>query len=99
MVLFDVRHSSLRQHSGATLAATFRAAQCIKRRVLDLQPTCRVLLCTTMKAEDVTDTLNMALKASGLDQVYIGHRTRLLSDNGWSYISGDLATWLKDHKI
>jgi putative transposase len=56
-------------------------------------------LCTTMKAEDVTETLNLALQASGLDQVNIAHRPRLLSDNGSSYISGDLATWLDDHNI
>lgn len=56
-------------------------------------------LCTTMKAEDVTGTLNMALQASGLDQVHVVHRPRLLSDNGSSYISGDLAEWLNDRKI
>ena len=56
-------------------------------------------LCTTMKAEDVTETPNLALQASGLDQVNIAHRPRLLSDNGSSYISGDLATWLDDHNI
>ena len=56
-------------------------------------------LCTTMKAEDVAETLNLALQASGLDQVNIAHRPRLLSDNGSSYISGDLATWLDDHNI
>jgi putative transposase len=39
-------------------------------------------LCTTMKAEDVTDTLELALQASGLDQVNVAHRPRLLSDNG-----------------
>jgi putative transposase len=39
-------------------------------------------LCSTMKAEDVTATLNLALKASGLDQAkVIHHRPRLLSDN------------------
>ena len=32
MVLFDVRRTSRRQQSGATLALTLRAAQCIKRR-------------------------------------------------------------------
>jgi transposase InsO family protein len=53
-------------------------------------------LCTTMKAEDVTETLNLALKASGLDQVHVVHRPRLLSDNGPSYISGYLAKWLGD---
>src|SRR5215470_13671998 len=31
-------------------------------------------LCTTMKAEDVTDTLDMALKASGIDTARVLHR-------------------------
>ena len=56
-------------------------------------------LCVTMKAQDVTDTLDLALAKSGLDQVNVGHRPRLLSDNGASYISGDLAEWLDDKKI
>ena len=37
-------------------------------------------LCSTMKAEDVTATLDLALTASGLDQVKVRHRPRLLSD-------------------
>ena len=53
-------------------------------------------LCTTMKAGDVTDTLELALQASGCDQVNVAHKPRLLSDNGASYISGDLAEWLDD---
>jgi len=53
-------------------------------------------LCTTMKAEDVTDTLTMALQASGCDRANVVHTPRLLSDNGSSYIAGDLADWLKD---
>ena len=56
-------------------------------------------LCATMKAQDVTDTLDLALAKIGLDQVNVGHRPRLLSDNGASYISGDLAEWLDDKKI
>jgi putative transposase len=52
-------------------------------------------LCTGMKAEDVTDTLEVALQASGLEQVEVAHRPRLLSDNGSSYISADLASWLE----
>jgi putative transposase len=56
-------------------------------------------LCVTMKAQDVTDTLDLALAKSGLDQINVGHRPRLLSDNGASYISGDLAEWLDDKKI
>lgn len=51
-------------------------------------------LCTTMKAEDVTDTLEDALVASGCDAATVVHKPRLLSDNGSSYISGDLAKWL-----
>jgi len=51
-------------------------------------------LCTTMKAGDVTDTLELALQASGCDQVAVRHKPRLLSDNGASYISGELAEWL-----
>jgi transposase InsO family protein len=39
-------------------------------------------LCTTMKAEDVTDTLELALKASGCDQATVVHKPRLMSDNG-----------------
>ena len=53
-------------------------------------------LCTNMKAEDVTDTLELALQASGCDQVHVVHKPRLLSDNGSSYVSGDLAEWLND---
>ena len=51
-------------------------------------------LCTSMQASDVTDTLELALQASGCDQVNVRHRPRLLSDNGPCYISGDLAEWL-----
>jgi transposase InsO family protein len=38
-------------------------------------------LCTTMKVEDVTATLDLALKVSGLDHAKVIHRPRLLSDN------------------
>jgi len=53
-------------------------------------------LCTNMKAGDVTDTLELALQASGCDQANVVHKPRLLSDNGSSYISSDLAEWLDD---
>jgi putative transposase len=52
-------------------------------------------LCTTMRAEDVTGTLDAALEASGCDNARVVHKPRLLSDNGSSYISGDLARWLQ----
>ncbi len=48
-------------------------------------------LCATMQASDVMETLDLAFTASGLDQVKVRHRPRLLSDNGSSYIAGDLA--------
>jgi len=53
-------------------------------------------LCATMKASDVTDTLQLALTASGCDTARVVHKPRLLSDNGSSYLSGDLAEWLAD---
>ena len=56
-------------------------------------------LCTSMTAEDVTDTLDLALQASGLDRATVVHRPRLLSDNGSSYISADLAKWLDGHDM
>lgn len=51
-------------------------------------------LCATMKTSDVTDTLKLALQASGCDQVMVRHKPKLLSDNGASYVSGELADWL-----
>jgi transposase InsO family protein len=56
-------------------------------------------LCTTMKAEDVTATLDRALRTSGLHEATPVPRPRLLSDNGSSYIAGDLAKWLGDRSI
>jgi len=56
-------------------------------------------LCGTMKVGDVTETLNMALQASGLDHATVVSRPRLLSDNGPSYISADLADWLAKQNI
>jgi RNA-directed DNA polymerase len=53
-------------------------------------------LCATMHASDVTATLDLALTASGLDHMTVAHRPRLLSDNGASYVAGDLAQWLED---
>jgi transposase InsO family protein len=52
-------------------------------------------LCITMRAEDVTDTLELALKASGCDQATVQHKPKLLSDNGPSYIAGELAEWIQ----
>ena len=54
-------------------------------------------LCTNMTADDVTATLKLALEASGCNRANVVHKPKLLSDNGSSYISGDLAEWLEDH--
>jgi transposase InsO family protein len=48
-----------------------------------------------MKADDVAETLKLVLEASGCDRANVIHKPRLLSDNGLSYISGDLAEWLE----
>ena len=56
-------------------------------------------LCTTMRAKDVTDTIELALTASGCDRAVVQHKPRLLSDNGSCYISSDLAEWLEEQKM
>jgi transposase InsO family protein len=56
-------------------------------------------LCTSMRVEDVTETLNLALTASGCAQAHVRHKPRLLSDNGPSYVASDLAEWLNKQKI
>ena len=54
-------------------------------------------LCTTMKAKDVADTLDLALKASGCNQAKVVHKPRLLSDNGASYVAKELAQYLDEN--
>ena len=64
-------------------------------------------LCTNMRAEDVTDTLDLALAASGCDSATVLHKPRLLSDNpvlsfaegGPCYIAGDLAEYIEANKM
>jgi transposase InsO family protein len=43
--------------------------------------------------------LELALQASGLDDVTVKHRPRLMSDNGPSYIANDLSKWLGEHDV
>ncbi len=56
-------------------------------------------LCTSMKVDDVTDTLDLALAASGCDKVKVENRPRLLSDNGPCYVATDLGEWLGKRAI
>ena len=56
-------------------------------------------LFTTMSADDVTKTLDMALEKTGIRSVKIKQRPRLLSDNGPCYISKKLKQYLSDHSM
>jgi transposase InsO family protein/transposase-like protein len=56
-------------------------------------------LSTTMATTDVQDTLDIALGWTGVTQVKVQHRPRLLSDNGPCYVSQALKDYLHDHKI
>ena len=56
-------------------------------------------LSPTMGATDVTETLDEALAITGVDQVKVKHRPRLLSDNGPAYVSGELREYLGDRRM
>jgi putative transposase len=56
-------------------------------------------LSPTMGATDVTETLDEALAITGVDQVKIKHRPRLLSDNGSAYLSGELRDYLDERRM
>jgi transposase InsO family protein len=51
-------------------------------------------LCSSMSAWDVSATLDEALAFTGMDQVRVKHKPRLLSDNGPSYVAAELKTYL-----
>ena len=48
-----------------------------------------------MRAEDVTNPLDMGLAASGCGQPHVHHRPRMLSYNGPSYIAPELADYIE----
>ena len=50
-------------------------------------------LCTTMKAADVTDTLDLALETSGCDNATVVHKPRLLSELPMSCATGSSNHW------
>ncbi len=56
-------------------------------------------LCTTMAATDVQDILDESIAFTGVDQVKVKHRPRLLSDNGPCYLSNKLAEYMEDHEM
>ncbi len=53
----------------------------------------------TMRVEDVTETLDLARAATGVDRVRVEHKPRLLSDNGPCYVAKDLAAYLREHGL
>lgn len=57
------------------------------------------LLTGTMSAEDVKNTLDLAVTKTGVSGVKVRHRPRLLSDNGPCYLAGDLKKYLAKHGI
>jgi transposase InsO family protein len=56
-------------------------------------------LFSSMTANDVKQTLDMAVKKTRVSNVHVRHRPRLLSDNGSCYISGELKRYLEEHGI
>ena len=56
-------------------------------------------LSPTMSATDVQETLDMALEKTGIEQVTVKLKPRLLSDNGPCYLSKDLRDYLQDRDI
>ncbi|MCP4612078.1 MAG: IS3 family transposase, partial [Planctomycetes bacterium] len=56
-------------------------------------------LCTSMKAEDFSDVVELACEFTGLDDVPLGNRAKLLSDNGSALISKDFGDYLEARGI
>lgn len=56
-------------------------------------------LCSTMRAEDVTNTLDIALAAAGCDHANVQYKPRLLSDNGPCYIVSELADYIEAQRM
>jgi putative transposase len=57
------------------------------------------ILSTGMAATDVKKTLDLAAEKTGVTDVRVHHRPRLLSDNGPAYISKELADYLAGKEI
>ena len=56
-------------------------------------------LCTSMTADDVKDTLDLAIEVTSVNDAKVVNKTRLLSDNGPCYISSELKDYLKDQNM
>ncbi|HIM02321.1 MAG TPA: transposase, partial [Myxococcales bacterium] len=47
----------------------------------------------------MTETLDEAIAITGVDQVRVKHRPRLLSDNGPAYLSGEFREYLGERQM
>jgi transposase InsO family protein len=56
-------------------------------------------LSDTMRAEDVRELLDDAIRKTGATGVRVRHMPRLLSDNGACYVSGELQKYLRNRGI
>lgn len=56
-------------------------------------------LSPTMGHCDVEDTLKLAVERTGVTQVKVAHRPRLLSDNGPAYLSKELKAFLDEYDM
>ena len=56
-------------------------------------------LFSSMAAKDVKDLLDMAVNRTGIEEVAVRHKPRLLSDNGPCYLSGELKDYLRRRDI
>ena len=56
-------------------------------------------LTNSMTAEDVKDTIDLAIRKSGVGTVKVRHSPRLLSDNGSCYLARNLREYLDDRNI
>jgi len=56
-------------------------------------------LFSSMTADDVKQTLDLAVERTGVDNINVRHKPRLLSDNGPCYLSGQLKQYLENHDM
>ena len=54
-------------------------------------------LTTNMAVDDVKKTLDVAIETTGVNEIKVQHRPRLLSDNGPCYLSSELMHYLGNH--
>ncbi len=56
-------------------------------------------LFTGMATRDVTEVLDQTIEETGVEQIQVRHRPRLLSDNGPCFISRELREYLSEREM